>query len=259
MTTEAEKATTSARGAIRIERGAKRLRVYLGGHIVADTTRPMLVWERPYYPTYYFPVDDVRTTMLAPSGEMYHSPSRGDATLLTVKAPGGRQAVNAAARYESSPIPELRDLIRFDWDAMDEWYEEDEPVYVHPRDPYTRIDILASSRYVRIEIAGVTVADSPRPRLLFETGLPVRYYLPRTDVRMDLLERTDTITRCPYKGQPEHFAARIGGEVFPDVAWSYPTPVPESQKIAGLVAFYDERVDTFVDGVKQDRPKTHFS
>jgi uncharacterized protein (DUF427 family) len=259
MTKEAPREKPAARGSIRIEQSAKRVRAYLGGHVVALTTRPILVWERPYYPTHYFPVDDVRTTMVAPSGEMHHSPSRGDATLFTVKALGGREAANAAARYESSPIAELRELIRFDWDAMDEWYGEDEPVYVHPRDPYTRIDILASSRDVRFEIAGVTVADSPRPRLLFETGLPARYYLPRTDVRMDLLQHTDTITRCPYKGQPEHFAAHIRGEVYRDVAWSYPTPLPESQKIAGLIAFYDERVDTVVDDVKQDRPKTHFA
>jgi uncharacterized protein (DUF427 family) len=217
----------------------------------------MLVWEKPYYPTYYIPLDDIDTTLLSPSGETRHSPSRGAATLFTVKVPG-REAADAAARYEDSPITELRDLVRFDWEAMDAWYEEDELVYAHPRDPHTRVDILASSRHVRVELAGVTVADSPRPRLLFETGLPTRYYLPRTDARMDLLEHSETVTRCPYKGQTEHFAARIDGQL-KDVAWSYPTPLPESQKIAGLIAFYDERVDTFIDGARQDRPKTPFS
>jgi uncharacterized protein (DUF427 family) len=249
--------TIASRGTVRLERSAKRVRVQLGGHVIADTTRPMLVWEKPYYPTYYIPLDDIDTSRLSPSGETRHSPSRGDATLFTVKVPG-REAVDAAARYEDSPITELRDLVRFDWEAMDAWYEEDEPVYVHPRDPHTRVDILASSRHVRVELGGVTVADSPRPRLLFETGLPTRYYLPRTDVRMDLLERSETVTRCPYKGRTEHFATRIDGQL-QDVAWSYPTPVLESQKIAGLIAFYDERVDTFVDGVRQDRPKTPFS
>jgi len=177
----------TSRGTVRLERSAKRVRVQLGGHVIADTTRAMLVWEKPYYPTYYIPLDDIDPTLLSPSGETRHSPSRGDANLFTVKVPG-REAAEAAARYEDSPITELRDLVRFDWEAMDAWYEEDEPVYVHPRDPHTRVDILASSRYVRVELAGVTVADSPRPRLLFETGLPTRYYLPRTDVRMDLLE-----------------------------------------------------------------------
>ena len=247
----------TSRGTVRLERSAKRVRVQLGGRVIADTTRPMLVWEKPYYPTYYIPLDDIDATLLSPSGETRRSPSRGVATLFTVKVPG-RDAADAAARYRDSPITELRDLVRFDWEAMDAWYEEDEPVYVHPRDPHTRIDILASSRQVRVEVAGVTLADSPRPRLLFETGLPTRYYLPRTDVRMDLLDHSETVTRCPYKGQTEHFAARLGGHLH-DVAWSYPTPLPESQKIAGLIAFYDERVDTFVDGTLQDRPKTPFS
>ena len=137
--------TITSRGTVRLERSAKRVRVQLGGHVIADTTRAMLVWEKPYYPTYYIPLDDIDPTLLSPSGETRHSPSRGDATLFTVKVPG-REAADAAARYEDSPITELRDLIRFDWDAMDAWYEEDEPVYVHPRDPHTRVDILASSR-----------------------------------------------------------------------------------------------------------------
>lgn len=246
------------RGSVRIEQGAKRVRIYLGGHVVADTTRPVYVWEIPYYPTYYIPAEDVRRELLSPTGDVKHSPSRGDATLYTV-AVGGREAANSAARYEGSPIEELRDLIRFEWDAMDAWFEEDEEVYVHPRDPNTRVDILASSRHVRVELDGVTVADSTHPSVLFETGLPPRYYLPKTDIRMDLLEHSDTVTRCPYKGQTEHFAARIGSELKPDIAWSYATPLPESQKIAGLVAFYNERVDIFVDGVKLERPKTPFS
>src|SRR5581483_8371281 len=100
---------------------------------------------------------------------------------------GERTAPGAAIRYPDSPIPQLRDLVRLEWDAMDAWFEEDEEVFTHPRDPYTRVDILASSRHVRVEVDGVTVAESASPRLLFETGLPVRYYLPKTHVRMDLL------------------------------------------------------------------------
>ena len=113
---------------------------------------------------------------------------------------GRRTAPGAAVRYEQSPIPELRDLVRFDWDAMDHWFEEDEEVYTHPRDPYTRVDILASSRRVQVEVDGVTVADSTSPRLLFETGLPTRYYLPKTDVRMDLLRHTDSFDGLPVQG-----------------------------------------------------------
>jgi uncharacterized protein (DUF427 family) len=242
------------RGRVRVEPSAKRVRVYFGGQVIADTTRPMLVWEIPYFPAYYFPVEDVRTDLLTPSGNTSHSPSRGDGRLYTVKT-GDREAIDAAMRYEDSPIPELRDLVRFEWEAMDAWFEEDEEIIVHPRDPHSRIDILQSSRHVRIEIDGVTIAETRSPRLLFETGLPTRYYLPKTAVRLDLLEPSDTVTRCPYKGQTVHWAARVGDET-KDVAWAYPAPLPESQKIIGMIAFYDERVDTFVDGVKQERPKT---
>ena len=242
------------RGRVRLEPSAKRVRVYFGGQVIADTTHPMLVWEIPYFPAYYFPVEDVRTDLLTPSGNARHSPSRGDGRLHTIEV-GDREAVDAAMRYEDSPIPELRDLVRFEWEAMDAWFEEDEEIIVHPRDPHSRIDILQSSRHVRIEIDGVTVAETSSPRLLFETGLPTRYYLPKTAVRLDLLEPSDTVTRCPYKGQTVHWAAQVSGET-KDVAWSYPAPLPESQKVIGMIAFYDERVDTFVDGVKQERPKT---
>jgi uncharacterized protein (DUF427 family) len=255
-TTAAEPSKT--RGRIRIETGAKRVRAYLGGEVVADTTRPVLVWEVPYYPTYYFPLANVRADVLVADGGVAHSPSRGDGRTLTVSA-GSKIAQAAALRYQDSPIEELRDLIRLDWDSMDAWFEEDEQVFTHPRDPYTRVDILPSSRRVRVEVDGVAVAESTSPRLLFETGLPVRYYLPKTHVRLDLLIPTDTVTHCPYKGQAEWWSVRVGEDVHDDLAWSYSTPLPESQKIAGLIAFYNEKVDIYLDGGLQERPATKFS
>ncbi|MEV4312513.1 DUF427 domain-containing protein [Actinocrispum sp. NPDC049592] len=248
---------TTTRGRVRLEQGSKRVRVYLGGELVADTLTPTYVWEVPYYPAYYFPRGDVRADLVE-TGETAPSPSRGEATLYTVKS-GGNQAVGAARIHQDSPIEELRDLVRFDFDAMDNWFEEDEEIYTHPRDPYTRVDVLASSRHIRVEIDGVTVAESTNARLLFETGLPTRYYLPKTAVRLDLLERTETKSHCPYKGTAEYYSARIGDTLHEDIAWFYDTPLPESQKVAGLVAFYNEKVDTFVDGVRQPRPKTKFA
>jgi uncharacterized protein (DUF427 family) len=144
-------------------------------------------------------------------------------------------------------VAALRDHIRFDWGAMDAWFEEDEEVFTHARDPYRRIDALRSSRHVRVELDGVVLADSRRPTVLFETGLRPRYYLPKVDVRTDLLEPTDTVTSCPYKGQARYWSARVGERVERDVAWSYPTPLPESAPVAGLVCFYDERLDVLVD------------
>ena len=257
MTTVTATANTP-RGRIRIETGAKRVRAYLGGEVVADTTRPVLVWEVPYYPAYYFPLGDVRAELLAADGAVTHSPSRGDGHTLTIRV-RDKEVPGAALRYRDSPIEELRDLIRLDWEAMDAWFEEDEQVFTHPRDPYTRVDILPSSRHVRVEVEGVTVAESTSPRLLFETGLPARYYLPKTHVRLDLLIPTDTVSHCPYKGEAEYWSVRAGDAVHEDLAWSYRTPLPESQKIAGLVAFYDEKVDIYLDGEMQKRPSTKFS
>jgi uncharacterized protein (DUF427 family) len=257
MSTTAER-PTQARGRVRVEHGAKRVRAYFGGEIVVNTTCPLLVWEKPQYPAYYFPVADVRMELLEADGEVVHSPSRGDGHTFTVKA-GGKEAPAAALRYEDSPFEELRDAVRLEWDAMDAWFEEDEQVFTHPRDPYTRVDILPSSRHVRVEVDGVTIAESHKPTLLFETGLPARYYLPKTHVRMGLLTPTDTETHCPYKGQAEYWSVRAGDVVHLDLAWSYRTPLPESQKIAGLISFYNEKVDIYVDGVLQERPRTKFS
>jgi uncharacterized protein (DUF427 family) len=243
--------------ALRIEPCPKRVRCYLAGQLVADTIHPVLVWEGPHYPVYYLPAADIRAE-LVPSGQTRHSPSRGEAQILDVKV-ATATAVAAALRYPGSPRAELRDLVRLDWDSMSEWLEEDEPVYTHPRDPYKRVDILASTRHVRVELDGVTVADSRQPRILFETGLPPRYYLPLTDLRMDLLRPSDAASHCPYKGTASYWSVDTGQAEHRDIAWMYRFPLPESQKIAGLACFYNERVDIYLDGERQERPRTHFS
>jgi uncharacterized protein (DUF427 family) len=249
-TTDTTENLTRTRGRVRVEHGQKRVRAYLGGELVADTTAPLLVWEKPYYPTYYFPFGDVRTELLEPDGGVSHSPSRGDGHTFTLRA-GGKQAPAAALRYETSPFEELREAIRLEWSAMDTWFEEDEEVFTHPRSPYTRVDILPSSRHVRVEVGGVVVAETSQPLLLFETGLPTRYYVPRPHVRMDLLRRSDAGTHCPYKGRAAYWSVAVAGDVRADAVWSYQTPLPESERIAGLMCFYPDRVDLFVDGVRQ--------
>lgn len=233
---------------VRMERGRKRVRAYLAGVLVADTVRPMLVWEKPQYPTYYLPAEDINAT-LVPTGQVSGS---GDADVFDVMVAGG--SAPGAARWYRQP----EHLVRLDWDAMDEWLEEDEPVYTHPRDPYTRVDILASSRHVTIDVDGMRLAESRQPRILFETGLPPRYYLPMPDVRAELLRPSRTRTHCPYKGTATYWSVAAVGTVHEDLAWMYRSPLPESQKIAGLLCFYDERVDVRLDGVLQERPRTHF-
>jgi uncharacterized protein (DUF427 family) len=243
--------------ALRIEPSPKRVRTYLAGQLVADSRHPVLVWEGPHYPVYYLPAADIAAE-LVPAGRTEHSPSRGDAEILDVKVPTAT-APGGALRYPESPLAELRDLVRLDWNSMSEWLEEDEPVYTHARDPHTRVDILASSRHIRVELDGVTVADSRQPRILFETGLPPRYYLPLTDLRIDLLRPSGASSHCPYKGTASYWSVDTGQAEHRDVVWMYRYPLPESQKIAGLACFYNEKVDLFIDGEPQERPRTHFS
>ena len=258
MTSASGPAPSATRGRVRVEPGPKRVRAYLDGIPVVDSAHVRLVWEQPNYPVYYFPLDDVRTDLLHPTGETRHSSSRGDAQLCDVRV-GDRVAPAAAYRYADSPLEELRELVAFTWSAMDHWFEEDEEVHVHPRSPYTRVDILPSSRVVRVEIDGVIVAESSHPTLLFETGLPTRYYFAKPDVRLDLLVPTESSSGCPYKGTARYWSVVIGDTVHADYAWAYDYPLPESIRVAGLICFYNERVDLFVDGEHQERPKTKFS
>ncbi len=248
----------ASRGRVRVEEGQKRVRVYLGGELVADTLHPKYVWEKPYYPAYYFPPADVNRELLIDTGESFRSPSRGSASVYTVKA-GDVEAVAAARVWDGTEIDELAGFVSFDWKAMSNWFEEDEEVYVHPRDPYTRVDVLQSSRHVEVFVNDVKVADTHQPRLLFETGLPVRYYIPKTDLALDLLIDSDLHTECPYKGTADYWHVRTPGGIVENIAWGYPTPLPESIGIGGYLAFYNEKVDIVVDGVLEERPKTHFA
>ena len=156
--------------------------------------------------------------------------------------------------------PTLADTFRFEWDALDGWFEEDEEVFVHPRNPYSRVDALRSTRTVRVELEGVVLAESSSPVMVFETGLPTRYYLNRTEVRFEHLEFSPTVTRCPYKGTTTgYWSVLIGGTSHSDLAWSYDFPTRQLLPIAGLISFYNEKVDVYIDGVLQERPVTHFS
>jgi uncharacterized protein (DUF427 family) len=245
------------RGEVRIEQSKKWLRGYIGGQLIFDTKRPLMVWEKPYYPTYYVPESDVAAGLVA-NGEMKETRGIGEGESLDIKA-NGLARERAAIRFPSTDIDELREQVRFRWDAIDEWLEEDEPVYTHPRDPYTRIDILNSSRHVEVVVDGVKVAETHKPTILYETGLPPRYYMPVGDVDTELLTPSDKQTHCPYKGTAEYFSLAVGDTVHHDSVWIYRTPLPESQKIAGLVCFFNEKVDLYVDGELQERPQSPFS
>jgi uncharacterized protein (DUF427 family) len=255
---------------LRYEPTDKRIRGRLGDATVVDSTRALLVWEpKRVVPTYAVPLEDVTAdiaaapvTAEAPPPDAPRLGARpvldprvpfrvhtvpGEA--LTVRAAGGRQA--EAFRPTD---PDLRDYVILDFAGFDAWFEEDEPNVGHPRDPFQRIDILHGSRQVRIEAGGQVLAESSRPYLLFEPPLPVRYYLALEDVRTDLLEPSDTRTYCAYKGRASYWS--FAGE---DVAWTYREPLREAAEITGRIAFFDERVDVLVDGMRRERPVTPWS
>jgi uncharacterized protein (DUF427 family) len=244
---------------IHFEPTTRRVRVMLGGTTIADSRAAMLMLEKRRMAIYYFPIKDVRQDLLVPTSFKSHHPGKGEATFFSVKV-GEKVAEKAAWRYLDPERSELKDYVAFYWDKMDAWFEEDDEVFVHPRDPYHRVDVLNSSRHVKIVVGGEVVAETHRPRLLFETGLPVRYYIPKVDVRLDLLTPTHTHTRCPYKGIASYWSLTVKGKEFKDIVWGYPAPIPECPKIENLLCFYDEKVDAvYIDGEKQERPTTPWS
>lgn len=241
-----------------VEPVPRRIRAVQSGAVVVDTTEALYVWEWPAYPQYYIPRRDVREELLVSTGRTEPGPLGTHA--LYAMAEHGASGPLAGALIVDSSRDRLVDTFRFEWECFDAWFEEDEEVFVHPRNPYTRVDALRSNRAVRVEVEGVVLAESVSPVLVFETGLPTRFYVNPTDVRFERLEPSPTVTRCPYKGiTSAYWSAVVGGRTYPDLAWSYRFPTKELLPIAGLVAFYNERVDLFVDGVRQSRPRTSFS
>jgi uncharacterized protein (DUF427 family) len=243
------------------ELSPRRVRVLFGGQTIADSTRAMLFRESQKLPVYYFPKDDVRMDLLEQTTHASEDAEKGTAAYWTVRV-GDRTAVNAAFTYPKgmSQWPEMGQHVAFEWPKMDAWYEEDEEVFVHPRDPYKRVDVMPSSRKVRIVVGGETIAESTNARFLFETGLPTRYYIPAEDVRMDLLKATETHTRCPYKGIASYWTVTVGEKTFPDIVWGYPDPIPECPKIKGLLCFFNERIEAiYVDDQLQPKPRTKWS
>jgi uncharacterized protein (DUF427 family) len=239
-----------------VEPVPRRVRAVLAGQTVVDTTHARYVWEWPGYPQYYVPLADVRADALVDEGAIEETP-RGDVALFGLRA-GDQTRPHAARVLHAAKVEGLDDTVRFEWSAFDAWYEEDEQVFVHPRSPYTRIDVLRSTRRLRVESKGVVLADTESPVMLYETGLPTRYYVNRTDVDFSQLVPSDTVTQCPYKGVTTgYWSADVGGTIHPDVAWTYDYPLREVLPIAGLIAFYNEKVDLFIDGEKLERPRTH--
>ena len=241
-----------------IEPVPRRIRGVLAGQVVLDTTAAIYLWEWSNYPHYYVPVADVDSRFLVDEGREQRL-RRGAARVFGLRV-GDVSRAGAARVFGDDALPGLAGLARIDWAALDAWYEEDEQVFVHPRDPYTRVDAIRSTRTVRVELDNVVLAESSSPVLVFETGLPTRFYLNRTELNLAHLVASPTQTECPYKGTTSgYWSVVVGGVTHPDLAWTYDFPTRQLLPIAGLVAFYNEKLDIFVDGERQPRPVTHFS
>jgi len=229
---------------------ARRVRATFDGVTVVDTTRAIYVWEHPYYPQFYIPAADVDTSLLSHDGRGKKT-AQGMWSVQSL-AHGERTGAGAVRLLTEPAIEGLEATYRFEWDAMDAWYEEDEEVFLHPRSPYVRVDSLRSSRRIRIEKDGVVIADSTSPVVLLETGLPARFYLPRTDVNWALMVTSETQTQCPYKGiSTGYWSIDVNRAHHEDLAWSYDFPTRVCAPIAGLVCFYNEKVDVFIDGTPE--------
>jgi len=234
-----------------IEHCFKRVRALFGGAFVIDTTKAKLVWEHKFYPQYYFPNSELPAQFLDDGSKLV--PTEGVTKFDVVV--GEKRAPGAIIVY-GDLIGERAGLFKVKFDSMDMWYEEDERLFYHPKDPYKRVDVLQSSRHVRVEIDGIEMANTQKPRLLFETGLHVRTYIPQTDCNLGLLVPSDHHTECPYKGVANYYHVQTPNKLAENVVWWYQNPNLECASINGFLSFYDEHVDVWIDGEKQTRPKT---
>jgi uncharacterized protein (DUF427 family) len=268
--------------ALYLEPTPKRIRVEVGGEVIADSRRAMMLHEGGAQPLYYFPPEDVRSEYLEPTDRHTHCPKKGDASYYTIRA-GGEEVENGAWYYPEV-LPDtprgLTGLIAFYFNRMGRWLEEGEEIGVHPRDPYHRLDVLATDRRIRVSLEGEVLAETDRAMALFESNLPARWYIPREDVVADL-DASETVTHCPYKGEAHYHSVRLngadrsggdggdrnggnggadrrGGEG-KDLIWYYDDPLPEASRIAGLLCFFNERVDIELDGELQERPVSPWS
>jgi uncharacterized protein (DUF427 family) len=237
-----------------------RIRAIFAGETIVDSQSAKLLHETKHLPVYYFPLEDVRRDLLEPSEKTSHCPHKGDARYWSIRY-GGRTAPDAVWAYPE-PIEAASFLaghVALYWNALDEWFAEDEQLFGHPRDPYSRIDVYRTSRRVRVLLDDEVLVDSIRAKVLFETALPPRYYFPPEDVRLDLLQPSPKRTRCAYKGSASYWHVQVAGTVHDDLAWTYPAPQHDAEPVRDRIAFFNERTDIEIDGEKQERPQTQWS
>lgn len=278
-------------GPRKISPTTRRVRVLFNNTYIIDTTKAIHVWEHDYFPQYYVPTRSLQNCDFVSKEDVTVGKAAiPGASILSIKIPGpdgvAAKSTDRAIAFSEhldseSPASPLAGLVRLEFNSMgtykgdarsncsctkqastdknaDGWLEEETPIYVHPKDPFKRIDILPSSRPIKISLNGITLAESPSSVHLLETGLPTRYYLPLASIKQQYIRKSNLITKCPYKGDAEYFDVVINGQTFPSLVWYYRVPTLESAGIAGLLCFYNEKVDIVLDGEALERPKTHF-
>lgn len=254
---------------LRIEPTPKRIRALIGDEVVVDSEAALLVWEpRRVVPTYAVPRADIRgpvadapTTLRPPTVDFDRIPVWDPRVPFAVRETSGREVTIGGGQSVAGFVaddPDLADYVILDFGGFDEWLEEEDPIISHPHDPYSRIDIRTTSRNVQISLHDEVIAESDRARLLYETGLPVRFYLPREDVRAKLLP-SERASQCAYKGAAKYYSPVVDGSAVRDLAWSYEQPLIDAREVQGYIAFFDERVDVSINGVVRPRPITPWS
>ncbi|KAK4561098.1 hypothetical protein LTR86_005053 [Recurvomyces mirabilis] len=241
------------------------IQLLFNGLYIVKTTDARYVWEHPFYPQFYVPAQALHDAsksgqLTVTDGETYQSDNGntiGKQLILKV----GERTIDKTVSFDpalAGSAKDLAGLVKIDFDSVDQWFEEASPIFVHPKDPFKRIEIIQSTRPIRVLIDGQQVAKTTTSQHLYETGLPARFYLPMTDVDPAVLRPSKTKTKCPYKGEAEYYSVEVNGKLHEDVVWYYNRPTIESAQVVSLLCFYNEKVDIELDGKILERPKTHF-
>lgn len=240
-----------------------RIRAYCSGELLADSRDALLFRESPFKISYAFPEKDVNMSFLEKIDKEVESPSKGRMIFYNLVFPDSAEAHAERAAYAYPDLKgdssDLRGYIILKWNAMDSWYEESERMLGHPRDPFTRIDVRKSSAHVVVKFNGTVIADSVQPRILMETGLAIRYYIPEEDVNWKYLVPIEKTTVCPYKGESTYWSISVDGQEAPETAWAYPDPLQDADRVKGMVCFYQEKLSVYVDDQLQEHVPTYFT